>query len=233
MSLESTSSMSVTAGHAASKRWPMALAAAFGLSTLVMGAMLVNDRLHVWPGQDAVVTTSAIAAAETPAALQDIHNPVVQAPISAAVPQTGLPAAVLASSAARSGSVAKGVASLPCARCGTVQRVREVVHSAPASGAGAVAGGVLGGLLGHQLGGGLGKTAMTVLGAVGGGYAGNAVEHKLRQTRAYEITVRTQDGRLHVLQQSQALAVGTPVELQGLGLRVLNPAPAAPENIGG
>jgi uncharacterized protein YcfJ len=39
---------------------------------------------------------------------------------------------------------------------------------------------VLGGLIGNQIGGGNGRALATVAGAVGGGYAGNEVEKRMR-----------------------------------------------------
>ena len=73
-----------------------------------------------------------------------------------------------------------------CATCGTVEAVtragkgRRHRH-------GAVAGGVLGGVVGHQVGGGNGKTAMTVIGAIGGGLAGHEVEKRVRSETRYDV----------------------------------------------
>ena len=63
-----------------------------------------------------------------------------------------------------------------CAICGVVESVSQIQQKGQGTGLGAVAGGLLGGVVGHQIGGGNGKTAMTVLGAIGGGVAGNEVE---------------------------------------------------------
>jgi outer membrane lipoprotein SlyB len=81
-----------------------------------------------------------------------------------------------------------------CYDCGVIESVRELEKAGNASGIGAVGGGLLGGLLGHQTGGGRGNTVMTVLGAVGGTIAGNAVEKKVKTVKNYEITVRFDDG---------------------------------------
>ena len=62
---------------------------------------------------------------------------------------------------------------------------------------GTIAGGVAGGVVGNQFGGGNGKTALTVLGAVGGALAGREVERNIRQQQTvthYELTVRMSDG---------------------------------------
>jgi outer membrane lipoprotein SlyB len=81
-----------------------------------------------------------------------------------------------------------------CYDCGVIESVREVQKAGDATGVGAVGGGLLGGLLGHQTGGGRGNTVMTVLGAVGGTIAGNAVEKKVKTVKNYEITIRFDDG---------------------------------------
>jgi outer membrane lipoprotein SlyB len=57
-----------------------------------------------------------------------------------------------------------------------------------------VTGAVLGGVAGHQMGNGKGKDAMTVVGVIGGAFAGNAAEKALRKTQHYEVTVRMEDG---------------------------------------
>ncbi len=62
-----------------------------------------------------------------------------------------------------------------CTNCGTVESVRQVELEGQGTGLGAVGGAVVGGLLGNQFGSGSGKTAMTVVGAVGGGSAGGVV----------------------------------------------------------
>jgi outer membrane lipoprotein SlyB len=49
-------------------------------------------------------------------------------------------------------------------------------------------------VLGHQVGNGRGKDAATVLGAVGGAYAGHQVEKSQRKSVSYEVSVRMDDG---------------------------------------
>jgi outer membrane lipoprotein SlyB len=58
---------------------------------------------------------------------------------------------------------------------------------------GAVIGGLAGGILGHQVGGGNGNTLATVAGALGGAYAGNAIQDSNARDR-YRITVRLDNG---------------------------------------
>ena len=56
------------------------------------------------------------------------------------------------------------------------------------------------GLLGSQVGGGHGTQVATVVGAVGGGLAGNEIEKRVKTTKNYEITVRMEDGSSRVFQ---------------------------------
>ena len=107
-----------------------------------------------------------------------------------------------------------------CTSCGIVESVSAVQEKGQGTGLGAVAGGVLGGVVGHQLGGGKGNTAMTVLGAIGGGLAGNEVEKRARGQTLFDVQVRMEDGSTRVFQRAQSLAVGTHVVVEGKSLRV-------------
>jgi outer membrane lipoprotein SlyB len=82
-----------------------------------------------------------------------------------------------------------------CASCGTVVGISEVRQEGHGTGIGAVGGAVVGGLVGNQFGGGVGRGAMTVLGAVGGGFAGNSVEKHIRSTTSYSVHVRMESGK--------------------------------------
>jgi len=116
-----------------------------------------------------------------------------------------------------------------CAVCGTVESVTPIQREAAAgSGVGALAGAVLGGLLGNQVGGGDGKTIATVIGAIGGGWAGNAVEKRMKKETAYQVEVRMEDGSTRSVEQSSPPAVGARVTVEG---GVIGPAPA-PEGAG-
>jgi outer membrane lipoprotein SlyB len=108
-----------------------------------------------------------------------------------------------------------------CADCGVVESVQAVTRKGEGSGVGAVAGGVVGGLIGNQMGAGQGKTAMTVLGAVGGGFAGHEVEKRARSTTVYKVRVRTDEGQLRTFEQAQAPAVGQRVRIDGRQLHTL------------
>ncbi|CAH2892668.1 MAG: Outer membrane lipoprotein [uncultured Paraburkholderia sp.] len=77
-----------------------------------------------------------------------------------------------------------------CSTCGTVVGISAVRQEGHGTGIGAVAGGV-----GNQFGSGNGRTAMTLLGALGGGLAGNSVEKHLRSTTSYSVRVRMENGK--------------------------------------
>jgi outer membrane lipoprotein SlyB len=85
-----------------------------------------------------------------------------------------------------------------------------------------VAGGVLGGVLGNQVGGGNGRTAMTVLGAAGGAYAGNKVEQNIKKVTVYQMRVRMNDGSTRTIEQPSAVAVGSRVVVEGNSMRLAN-----------
>ena len=113
-----------------------------------------------------------------------------------------------------------------CQGCGRVESVQAVQQAAPATGVGAVAGGVLGAVVGNQVGKGNGRTAATLLGAVGGGYVGHKVEERTRTHTVYQVAVRMENGSLRHFQRAEPTTVGTPVVLQGQGFRVDQGGPA-------
>jgi outer membrane lipoprotein SlyB len=115
--------------------------------------------------------------------------------------------------------VAERVAAV-CAQCGVVEAVTPYQQKGEGTGVGAVGGAVVGGLLGSQVGGGSGKKAMTVIGAVGGGLAGNEIEKRQRATTLYSVKVRMEDGTLRTLTQSTAPTVGQKVSVEGSTLKV-------------
>lgn len=81
-----------------------------------------------------------------------------------------------------------------CGECGVVETVREVAVEPKSSGGGAVAGGVVGGIIGNQIGKGSTRSIATILGAVGGAFAGNHIEKSVKETKRYDVTVRFEDG---------------------------------------
>lgn len=115
-----------------------------------------------------------------------------------------------------------------CAVCGTVESVTPVEHEAKPSGAGAVAGAVLGGLVGNQFGGGDGKALATIAGVLGGGWAGNTVEKKMKKDLVYRVEVRMEDGSVRSIEQSSPATVGARVKVEGNSISpATEPAPAA------
>lgn len=107
------------------------------------------------------------------------------------------------------------VAAARCTNCGVVDSVRAVEVKGEGSGLGAVAGGVLGGVLGNQVGGGSGRTAMTVVGAGAGAYAGHEVEKNMKKSVSYEIRVRMDDNSYRSFHSAQPdVAVGQRVKVR-------------------
>jgi outer membrane lipoprotein SlyB len=77
----------------------------------------------------------------------------------------------------------------------TIQSVREVKDPGQHTGLGPIAGGVAGAVLGDQIGGkGNTRKVVTVLGALGGAFAGREIEKQARATKHWEIDVRRDDG---------------------------------------
>jgi outer membrane lipoprotein SlyB len=107
-----------------------------------------------------------------------------------------------------------------CTICGVVESVSVVRRNGQGTGLGAVAGGVLGGVVGHQAGGGHGKTALTILGAIGGGLAGNEVEKRTRSETMYVVYVRMEDGSVRGFERVQPMAVGTRVTVEGATMHI-------------
>jgi outer membrane lipoprotein SlyB len=89
-----------------------------------------------------------------------------------------------------------------CRECGVVESVREISQPGKGSGVGGVGGAVVGGVLGHQVGGGRGNDLATVAGAIGGAFAGNAIEKRVNASKRYEITVRLDGGSTRIFNES-------------------------------
>lgn len=107
-----------------------------------------------------------------------------------------------------------------CSHCGVIEAVREVTIKGQGTGVGAVAGGVLGGAVGNQMGRGNGRTVMTILGAIGGGFAGHEVEKRARSEKAYDVRVRMEDGTVRTFRQKTAPTPGARVTVEGNVLHV-------------
>ena len=104
-----------------------------------------------------------------------------------------------------------------CPACGVVEAIQPVEVRGDASGIGAVAGGVTGAVVGNQFGHGGGRTAMTILGAAGGAYAGNAIEKNVKKSTSWRVTVRLDDGSFRTVSLASA-----PQFAAGAHVRVVN-----------
>ena len=107
-----------------------------------------------------------------------------------------------------------------CLQCGTVESATPIMRAAPSSGVGVVAGGVLGAVLGNQVGGGSGKTAATILGAVGGGWAGNEIEKRVKKETVYEVKVRMDNDSTRTFELAGPVGAGAKVTAEGNSLRL-------------
>ncbi|MDO8440291.1 MAG: glycine zipper 2TM domain-containing protein [Polaromonas sp.] len=227
-----------------------------GVAVLAMGGVMLYQQrapapvATVAPAAQQVPLQVAAAAATGSAADDLVEKPVAAAkpaPVPAPAPApakkvvkpTPKPAqapSYAGVSPAPSPSPAPVAAARVCAVCGAVESVTPVERSTkPAGvGVGAVAGGVLGAVLGNQVGHGNGRAAATVLGAVGGGFAGNAIEKNVRKETVYQVGVRMEDGTHRVVEVTQAPSVGSRVTLEGSSIRTNDgvtysaPAPVAP-----
>ena len=188
--------------------------AVMGVTVLALAAALVVNKSDAQPGGSAGYSATAPSAPskETLAAVRAPATALQRAPVHAqADPKVQAPRAD------------------SCATCGTVEsavaverqgKVNGVAVGNTTIGIGTVAGGVLGGVLGNQVGGGNGKTAMTVLGAAGGAYAGNAVEKNMKKVTLYQMRVRMNNGSVRTIEQSTPVAAGSSVMVEGNSLRL-------------
>jgi outer membrane lipoprotein SlyB len=109
-----------------------------------------------------------------------------------------------------------------CSTCGTVVAISAVRQEGHGTGIGAVGGAVAGGVVGNQFGSGGGRTAMTLLGALGGGLAGNSVEKHVRSSTSYSVRVRMENGQTRYFTYHEA-----PPFQQGQRVRIENGTLAA------
>ncbi len=189
--------------------------AVLALTVLALAATLVVNKTEARSGMPAemaaaqgtapVMSPAAQAASQQPANVAQSTQATQPAPVrqssSRPVAQAPAPAAV-------------------CASCGVVESVSAVKRAQQTSGVGAVGGAVVGGLLGNQVGGGNGRAAMTVLGAVGGGYAGNAIEKNMKSVTVYQVRVRMDDGTTRTVERSNPVSTGARVVFDGDTMRL-------------
>lgn len=186
---------------------PVALPESLGATEAVVPASVSDEKTTSAPVKPAQAAPKKIVAKSVPK-----HVAVPPPPPSSPAVTTQWPA--------EPDAPAKAV-KVVCAHCGTVQSVTPVQRdAAKGSGVGVLVGGALGGLLGNQVGGGTGKTVATVVGAVGGGWAGNEVEKRMKKETFYQVTVRMQDGSTRQVEQSDPIAVGAAVTVEGDVIRL-------------
>lgn len=202
----------------------VAIVAVLGVTVLALAAALVVNHSEAQIGGAASTTPVALAAPVASPA------PAIQAKVAAPRPAHSTQSNNSASTHPVPAVVARANV---CADCGTVEAVTAVKRQGQVNGVavgnttiglGTVAGGVLGGLLGHEMGGGNGKTAMAVLGAAGGAYAGNKVEENMKAVTVYDVRVRMDNGTVRNLDVSSPVAVGSKVTVEGKNLRMATAA---------
>ena len=193
---------------AASMAAPVALTAPYSATLPTPASTNAGNMAYAAVPQDGVPPPPGSAATPTAAP--------APAKVASPAPHTSR----TATTGTRPANAVRSSQAVACLSCGTVESVEPVRVKGEGTGLGAVAGGVLGGVVGHQVGGGNGKTAMTVLGALGGGLAGNEVERRTRGQTLYDVQVRMQDGSHRNVRQGQALAVGSSVVVEGGHVRL-------------
>jgi outer membrane lipoprotein SlyB len=209
--------------------WRRSAVAAGAVSLIALGALggtLWHE--HATSQSPAAAADVAPVVADAPVA----GPPAKPAPAPAVRPHTTRPGATTpqarTSAETQSTPLATQPAVLPappvCTNCGVVESVTAVSHKGQGSGLGAVAGGLLGGVVGHQMGGGSGRKALTVLGAIGGGLAGNEIEKRQKSTTDYRVSLRMADGSMRTVTSAHAPNVGEAVRIEADGRLVPDPA---------
>ena len=217
-----------------------------GAAVLAMGGTMIYQQRTpalLAPVAQVALATPKVSAPQTSASAADdlVEKPVtasakpapVPVPVKKVTKPVPKPAPVVARSPAPepyySGtSPAPGAYPSPapvavrvCTACGSIESVTPVQRSTKPAGVGigTVAGGVLGAVVGNQVGQGNGRTVATILGAIGGGFAGNAVEKNVRTETVYQVGVRMEDGSYRTVEVAQPPNVGSRVTVEGSSIR--------------
>ncbi len=174
------------------------------------------------PGNPVSATMAAEPASAAPASAASIPTTAaIHAPPTAATPATPASAAPAPVKQAVKAPVKQATPAQAAIdpTMGTVVSIDRVDISSANNGIGAIAGAVVGGVAGHQVGGGRGKDVATVLGAVGGAVAGNAIEKYERKSYRYDVLVRAADGSTRTLHYSSppSFGVGERISLKSSG----------------
>lgn len=104
------------------------------------------------------------------------------------------------------GAYQGGAVQSESGRVTNIQYIPATNNSSATDIAGTIAGGAIGGIAGHQVGGGSGRTAATILGAVGGALVGQALAHNAtagQQQGVYRVTVQFDDGSVRAFDYAQ------------------------------
>jgi len=180
--------------QAARRTHPLVIIAAVAITLFsLVGIGAVLGWIPTSVGTPGAASTPLAQAPEQPAAQPEPAKPVERQPVVRPKPVVRSEPPHLAARAAVPPPPPVVVAAI-CRECAVIEEVREVEKAGQASGAGAVGGAVVGGVVGHQMGGGRGKDFATILGALGGGLAGNAIEKNAKKTVEYQIVIRYEDG---------------------------------------
>ena len=187
----------------------MQTAAAHRMSPLMI-ATAVCVMLFSLLGIAAITGILPSAHSQKDDAAKSTESAAVQARGAAPVAKTAGTQAARSSTSTSPSRIASVAA---CAACGVVESVRAVEVKGSGTGLGAVAGGVAGAVVGNQMGRGNGNTAMTILGAAGGAFAGNEIEKNVKKQLSYRVTVRMDDGSYRTVSRAAPAAVGEKVRV--------------------
>ncbi len=180
--------------QAVRKTHPLIIIAAVAITLFsLVGIGAVLGWIPTSVGNPSPATPPLAQAPEQPAAQPEQAKPVERQPVVRPKPVVRSEPPHVAAHAAVPPPPPVVVAAI-CRECAVIEEVREVEKAGQASGAGAVGGAVVGGVVGHQMGGGRGRDVATVLGVLGGGLAGNAIEKNAKKTVEYQIVIRYEDG---------------------------------------
>ena len=107
-------------------------------------------------------------------------------------------------------------------RAGVVEAIRSQTVQTADPTAGAVVGALAGGGIGNMIGGGSGRTVATIVGAIGGAFAGHKIAENAQEL-VWIIDVRYDDGTIATIQQKGApgLRVGDRVLVTPSGIQLL------------
>lgn len=203
------------------------------VAVLAMGASLVYVQTRPLDGHTALVATANTTQSEPALQPSMQQDDLVAPPKAPPVVVKPPPAKTVRAAPAHAAAAPVAAATLPaaapapvatkpiCSNCGTVEAVTSIQRKGATAGIGAVAGGVLGAVVGNQVVKGNGRTVATILGAVGGGLAGNAIEKNVRKETAYQVRVRMEDGSTRTIEQATSPALGERVTVDS---GVLHPA---------